>query len=480
LYFETARRNGRTLAIGVLAAVILASLWFAPPPVSGTGDELGYQRAAVHWLRSGVISTAPTAGAPLADAYREPAYPFLLACWWRAAGAGVPPAAEERVAEPAWRVVPGVRALGVGALAVSALAAGLAARAARAGAAWSLTATALVLASPALRHAALTLGPEALAAALVSLAGWGLVRAAAGGGGAAAALAGAAVGLGVLARAGGVALVPAGAAVLLAFPSSASLRARAGRSALFLLLALLPGALWATRNLGATGHAVLADRGGQVLWTRAELDRQIAREGFLPAFLSWTPLEPARSIAERRWPEATYGRYEWSGPGNFFTRSIRRWRADRELGGDALAADRALGRAALREFLARPLDHALAGVAVAWRGLFAERSPALLAPLDLRFVLGVLPMAGVFLLAAAALRRRDGPAIALVAAPLALFVFHAALTEFLPRFSIPGLPLAWAALAVLLARLRPAREGGASRSAAGHRAAAENAAPRAA
>jgi hypothetical protein len=221
---------------------------------------------------------------------------------------------------------------------------------------------------------------------------------------------------------------------------------------IFGLIASLPCAIWAARNRAVTGHWVLGDRGGQVMWTRAELNREIAAEGLAPALLAWTPLESARDFGERRWPAARYSRYEWTGEGNFFTRSIRRWHSERDSLGDVVAADRALGREAMREFVARPGEHAVAGVAVAWRGLFAERSPPWLVPIDLRFVLGLGSVTGMVLLLIAGLFRCDARALALVAAPLALFFFHAAVTEFLTRFSVPGLPLAWAALVVALSQ----------------------------
>ena len=442
------RREGWTLAIAAAAVAAVATLWLAPPEVAPSGDERDYLRAAIHRAHSGVHSSAPLdAGAPRRDAYREPAYPFLLAAWWRCTGTP-PPAAEPDLAPAAWRAVPGVRGLGVLALASAAAAAGAAARGAGAGRRAALAAGALVLASPALRQAALGLGPEAVAAALASLAGCALVWSARGAGAGAVALAGLAAGLGVLVRGAGVALIPAGAIVLLAAPRAGARRVRWARTALFTLLALAPGALWAARNRAATGHWVISDRGGQVMWTRAELNREIAAEGLAPALLGWTPLDAARRLGERRWPAARFSKYEWTGEGNFFTRSLRRWRAERRRTGDGLAADRELGRAALHEFLKRPGDHAVAAVAVAWRGLFAERSPRRLAPVDLTFGLGLASAAGVGLALALGVRRRAAPILALLAVPVALFIFHAALTEFLPRFAVPGLPLAWAACVV--------------------------------
>ena len=139
-----------------------------------------------------------------------------------------------------------------------------------------------------------------------------------------------------------------------------------------------------------------------MLYSRAELDRQIAREGLLPAVAAWTPVEAVRRAGASRWPEATFSRYEWRGEGNFFTRSLRRWHAERRPPADPIAADRRLGREAMGEFIASPMRHLVATVAVE------------------------------------------------IAVPVALFLFHALLTEFLPRFAVPALPLAWGAVTLAL------------------------------
>ncbi|MBP9823173.1 MAG: hypothetical protein KBF21_03015 [Thermoanaerobaculia bacterium] len=455
------------MAIALCGLAAVASFWLRPPQVVPTGDEPDYYRAAVHLARSGVLSIAPVSlAAPPRDAYREPGYPFLLAAYWRLARVPLTDETPE-----SWTVLPGAAARGiavVGALLLAATAAGagFAARFAGASGRASLAAAVLVVASPALRQAALVPGSEGLAAALMTLAACGLAAAVTRCGGSgvaggiggiggigasgAVALAGLATGLSPLARGAGIALVPVGVLVLLLLPRSVSLRRRAARAGVFACIALLPVVFWMTRNSRATGHFVLADRGGAVLWTRAELDRQIANEGILPAIFAWTPLESARRAGERRWPEATYSRYQWEGEGNYFTRAMRSWQAARRESADPLAADLALGRAAVGEFLRRPGDHALAALAVAWRGGFAERSPELAAPFDLTFALGLLLGGGVFWIVLAAVRGGRVVTLVLLAGPVTLFVVHATATEFLPRFGVPGLPLIAAALAATI------------------------------
>ncbi len=453
------RRNLLGLAIAACGVLAVASFWLRPPRAVPTGDERDYVQAAAHLARSGVFSCAPlNIAPPPRDAYREPGYSFLLAAVWRLGQVPLPVNAPD-----AWPDLPGAAARGIGALGalllgVTAAGAGIAARLAGASGPASLAAVVFVVASPAMRQAALLPGSEGLAAALVTLAGCGLALAVTRGGGGAIALAGLATGLCPLARGAGIALVPAGVLVLLMVPGSVSLRRRARRAAVFACLALTPLAVWMTRNFRATGHFVLADRGGAVLWTRAELDRQIANEGFLPALLAWTPLESARRAGERLWPEASYSRYRWQGEGNFFTRAMRSWNAERLSSADPLAVDLALGRKALSQFLDRPGDHALATLAVAWRGLFAERSPELVAPFDLTFALGLLLAGAVVWVFSASIRSRRVVALALLAGPLALFLVHAAATEFLPRFGVPGLPLIGAALVATISQARAQRE----------------------
>ncbi len=455
------RRDLPGLVIAVCGVAALASFWLAPPRAVPTGDERDYLQAAAHLARSGVFSRASLETAvPPRDAYREPGYSFLLGVTWRLVRAELPGEEPGPWAKPSGAAARAVGVLGALLLAATAVAAGFAARHAGASGRASLAAAVLVVASPALRQAALVPGSEGLGAALVTLAGCGLGLSVARGGAGALALAGLAAGFCPLARGAGIALVPAGVLVLLLLPGSLAFRRRAQRAAVFACLALTPLAIWMTRNHFATGHFVLTDRSGAVLWTRAELDRQIAREGLLPALFAWTPLESARRAGERIWPEATYSRYRWKGEGNYFTRSLRSWNAARLASADPLQVDLSLGREALGQFLRRPREHGIASLAVGWRGLFAERSPALLVPVDLTFGLGLL-LAGAFAgVVSTAVRSRHVVPLALLAGPVALFLVHAVATEFLPRFGVPGLPLVWAALLATLSRARAPKERG--------------------
>jgi 4-amino-4-deoxy-L-arabinose transferase-like glycosyltransferase len=443
----------RPTAGGLLAALLLAAaatalgaLARAPDERALDDDGRDYLRAAVHLARTGTLSQAPLAAKqPRPDAYREPGFPAWVAAAWRAAGAP-PPAGEAAFLAPAGAPARrAARAAQVLALALAALAAGWGAR--RLGAAPPLAAGVVlaVAASPALHETGARLASEPLAAALVTLTGAALAAAVAAPEGrwplVVAALA---AGLGALVRAAGIVLVPGGALVLALLPAAAAPGARARRALLYLLLAAAPALAWAARNRAVTGHFVLADRGGAVLAVRAELDRQLAREGLPVALLAWTPLDAAHELGARHYPASELGRYRWRSGGNYATLALGRWRRERAAAPDPLAVDGRLARDALAGFAARPLDHLRATVAVAWRGLFAERGPAWTLPLDrpLAGALGLALAAGNLLLL---VRRGREPRVwALLAPALALFAFHALATEFLPRFGVPGLPLAWA------------------------------------
>lgn len=65
--------------------------------------------------------------------------------------------------------------------------------------------------------------------------------------------------------------------------------------------------------------------------------------------------------------------------------------------------------------------------------------------------------AAICLATARALARGQWAALALLAPAWSVFAFHVGVSEFLPRFAVPLLPLAWAALALVLTaeRRRP-------------------------
>jgi len=442
----------RWVAVALVAAGLLGSGLGAASAFRARRlfeDERHYLRAAAHLTRSRTLSFSPLPSAsPAPGAFREPGYPALLALTWAASGSSAP--AHEADLDDffadgrRWRAS---RALQLELLWLAAAASGLAARR-LAGTTAGALAFALVAASPALTTSTAAVMSEPLAAAACAAVGLLCVRALDASPGAALAATGM-VGLAPLVRSEAIVLLP----VALAFYALARRpRPSRGRVALAVLLVALPATLWSLRNATCCGRFVVADRGGFALSLRARLDADVARWGVLPAMLAWTPLDAARRAASRRAPEATFADQRPSGPGNFLTRAIRDWQAERRRpGADPLALDRELGREGLTAFLRHPGAHAATALAVGWRGLFAERSPGWARPFDLAFALGLALWGATAGLAVRAGRRGDLRALAWVAPALVLFAFHVAATEFLPRYAAPLLPIGWTAVAILVA-----------------------------
>lgn len=421
-------------------------------------DEREFAGAAANVARHGVLAwTTPGTTPPASGNFREPAYPALVALAWRVAAAPVPASADEVARLPElgrpWRAV---RALNLMLLALAVAAAGLAVGR-LGGALAGALAFALVAASPALRATSTQLMSENLAAAHLALAALALLALARGERRARwPALA--VVALLPLSRAEGVLLLPVALLVDWMAGRSRPAAQRRHATAMAAAVLVLPAALWLARNAVATGHAVLADRGGLALAVRAEVDAQVERCGARAALLAWTPLDAARRASLRLAPEADWLDYRPSGPGNFYQRTLRAWqRARAAPGADPLAVDAAFGRAALARFASSPGAHARAAAAVAVRGVFAERSPEWSSPFDLAFGAGILLAAGMLVATATALRHRDPGALALLAPALILFGFHVAATELLPRYGVPLLPLAWASVALVTVSRRASK-----------------------
>jgi len=450
----------RAALVAVLLALTLWALLSVALGARGAGDPLtdderDYLRAAAHLARSGTLSVAPVSVRdPAPDAYREPGYPALLALAWRVAAAPLP--ADEGALERTFetpRLGAATRAVGVLLLTLAVAAAGWSVgrlATARAGA----LAAALVAASPALHARAVMAMSETLLAAHLALVGTALAAWVRGSRRAAAASL-ALVAVLPLVRAEGAVIVGVAAGVA-ALCGSGSRWRRVARGALFAAVALLPALLWMERNRRAVGHFTMGDRAGLALATRAAIDRDVGRSGLLQPLLAWTPSARAQRLSRARGGGVDYLDYSWGGGGNFFSRTVDEWRTERgRPGADPLAVDAAFARRSLRRFAAHPLEHLEAGVAVAWRGLFAERSPAWSRPVDLGLAFGLLLAVAMAWVTGAAVARRDGRRLALLAPAWALFLFQVAATEFLPRYGVPLLPLAWGAVALALAGRGP-------------------------
>jgi len=462
---EHPRTTNRTLATALLAmtaAAALALLALAPEAERGalTDDERDYLRAAAHLAHDGVLSFAPLGrGEPRPSAYREPGYPTLLALSLRALAVPLPDGEADLERLPASaRSVRALRLLGAFLLAVAAGACGWGV-ARMGGAPAGALAAALVVASPSLRQRSSLAMSELLLAALLALATAACV--AWWGGSRRAALVGVvSISLLPLVRAECVVLI-ALPALLAAFRGEGGSVRRVRRALVVAGVALLPTLAWMERNRETVGHFTLGDRSGLALAVRAALDEDVARTGLVRPLLAWTPSERARRLARTTAGGVDYLAYEWSGEGNYFTRTVRAWSAERARpGADPLAVDAAYRRASLHRFASHPLDHLSASLAVAWRGQFAERSPAWTHPLELGLPLGLLLMTAVAWVTGRAVAGRDVARLVFVAPAWALFLLHAGTSEFLPRYGEPLLPLAWSVLA--LAALGRRRTEGAS------------------
>jgi 4-amino-4-deoxy-L-arabinose transferase-like glycosyltransferase len=445
---------------GWALALALAFWVLSAPGEHGTltDDEREYAQAAIHLLRDGVFSHAPPGESVAPDAYREPGYALFVAGVWRLCGADTPatPAALEKNGAAALRAVRCLRRAQRLALLIAAWGAALAARRLGGGRGAAVAAALLVFASPALRHLSGQLASEALAAPLLTLAAVALAALAE------RSTAGRAIGAGLLL--GSLAVTRAAFAYLLPFAALVPLlRSRPPRrepwrrrfllAAGLLAVSLLPTVLWMVRNARQFGSWTLAERGGVVQLARAELSLDLAREGRWGAVLAWTPGGLARDLHRRWFPASRLHRWEWSGPperANYFVRAIHRRTALLASLGDRLAADAALRREAVAIVRKDPGAYLLSLPPLLWRGLFAERSPAWALPFDLALPLGLLLAIGFVVVLGRAVAQRSGPQLALLLLPTLSFLFHTLVTEQLPRFHQPALPLAWAAVAALL------------------------------
>lgn len=414
-------------------------------------DERDYLRGAAHLLHTGVLSFASLelSDAP-PEAYREPGYPMLLALSFRLAGHSLGTTEAELTRQPASFWGP-VRALNLGLAAIAALATGLAI-ARLAGLLPGAATFACVASSPALGATVPLAMTELLAAAHVALAALCLVALAQRARGAPLAT-GVVFGLLPWVRAEASLLLPI--AFIVAAISSWKLARREHLLRLGALTAglLLPGTLWVARNAAALGHPVLADRSGLALAVRAELDAEMGRVGVPSALLSWTPIEAAHALARERYPAAYWLDFHPRGTSHYFFATLERWRNARRAASDPLTVDASFRRQAIGRFLSHPAEHLAGAVAVAWRGLFAERSPAGLLPLDLAFLWGLLAGGAFLYVTLDAARRRAAATLVFLLPAWVLFLFHASATEFLPRYAVPLLPLAWGAIVLASGRL---------------------------
>lgn len=454
---QGARRGSALLALAGGLALVWALAAPGEKPVL-TDDEQANAQAAIHLARHGVFSHAPGVNAPAPDAFREPGYAAFVATVWHLAGSEVPMrpaglAAGDARARDAVRPVQRAQRLLL-ALAALGAAAAVGWAGGRSGpTVAAVAAFALVALSPALARSADRFASEALAAPLATALACGLAALVERPSNLRALVAGLVAGALALVKA---AFPPLAVALALCLPlllGGHRGRHRVAFAGVFLAAALLLPGLWIARNAATLGHATLADRGGVVLLTRAELGVDVEREGTGAALAVWTPWPLGATAADG---ESRLERWSWRGEGGAaspFVRAMARRDALIRETGDPLAADARLRREALAALGAAPGRWLRATVPVAWRSLFAERSPAWLRPFDAALPIGLLLALGAFLALIHALRGADRPALALLLPVTAAYLFAVLATEGLPRFQQPSLPILWATVAATVDRL---------------------------
>ncbi len=237
---------------------------------------------------------------------------------------------------------------------------------------------------------------------------------------------------------------------------------------------------WMTRNYLQFGDFAIAQRGGEVLYTRAVKDGMSAEE-YQGAFYAYAPPVLRHELfedvlgfhAEDLQPGGRYERLRRSPPGEpeivklgdvegavsyFGKAKAMRIRLENQMAAAGLPeseADRVLQEKAWDMIMGAPAKHLATTIPFAWRGLwsFPVRSVAAAGANLLAFVaLLALPFLAPWR------KRPDWFAFSLMA--VGMFWFYALLTHFIPRYSEPMIPLALlAALVLAQALLGPAGRG---------------------
>jgi hypothetical protein len=224
---------------------------------------------------------------------------------------------------------------------------------------------------------------------------------------------------------------------------------------------------WMVRNYSVFHTLSITARGGHVLLTRSDFDMMTAKE-FLGSFYYWTPislhspfpfihtagfkkffgvniLSPGGSLEGLNESLPT-GYYQRSDP---FVRDLIKTE-----GLESPIVDKTLMRIAFQNVLRHPFRHCLVTLSLAWRGLFIENGihlnfPVKISPL-IPFITNLFYMAGLILLCILSLRKRLWHFTALILPASYLYIAQSFLTENVPRFNIPILPMCVISLALSL------------------------------
>ena len=210
----------------------------------------------------------------------------------------------------------------------------------------------------------------------------------------------------------------------------------------FMLSAGVPTAAWMARNAAAFGDASLTiGRGALALSERVTWNRMTAAE-YPMAYLWWTR-DFGDNLARRYFEPEAYARFEDGKPGAFYPAGHNEGRAliARLMSTEGLSRSEAAARVTsqrLDEISANLPWHLAVTVALAYRGIWIDQ-----------FVWLGLP--AFIWLVGGAIRRRDGPRLALALPALYCIAIYATLTSSYPRYDLPAIPAfaVAAALAVI-------------------------------
>jgi hypothetical protein len=122
-----------------------------------------------------------------------------------------------------------------------------------------------------------------------------------------------------------------------------------------------------------------------------------------------------------------------------------------------MAADQLMQKVALQNMLAHPLDHLKVSALLFWRGLWCISpvtnipfSPSREAAKDIILLANVGGVLSLLVVFGLGLRRRSSPLLALTVLPVTMMGFYALLSQNLPRFTAPALPIMLICLLVLV------------------------------
>jgi hypothetical protein len=197
----------------------------------------------------------------------------------------------------------------------------------------------------------------------------------------------------------------------------------------FFIAACAPTAFWMARNSDAVGKpAITTGRAGIALQARLIYDEATPQE--LAAMFVWYVRASGNGWARALFPPSATTRLTIDDPQGFAIRGHQlfpeRVAALTQAGVPLAQAEKQVEGELLRGLISNLPWHMLVSIPLSYRGLFIDE-----------FLVFTLP--ALFLFAWGAVRRRDGPALAVLALPLYGIVIHCFITINITRYQTPAL-----------------------------------------